>query len=196
VNAGFAIRLDTVEPVHHLVGLAVRAERLGAAAVLVGDGGTGRDVHVAVAAMAVATERVALLPLSAASSPAAVRRAGPALASLDELSDGRVVGCFPAAALRAGGTTGPPVAAIERRRRGPVPDGVVGIVAEDEPPGRAAGRWALWSPAVVPTRLDGEQADAVAYRLARYDVEELAEIAEAAAATGLVPAVTLADTVS
>lgn len=191
MSAGFAIRLDTVEPVHHLVGLAVRAERLGATAVLVGEGGAGRDVFVAVAAMAVATERVALLALSEASSPAAVRRAGPALAALDELSDGRVVGCFRAGALRTAGTAGHRVAAIASRRRGPVPDGVVGVVAEDEPPTSEAGRWAVWSPPVVPARFTGEPPDAVAFRLERHDVEELAEVAARAGAAGLAEGVDL-----
>jgi hypothetical protein len=185
VSAGFAIRLDTGEPVHHLVGLAVRAERLGATAVLVGDGGTGRDVLVAVAAMAVATDRVALLPLLDATSPTAVRRAAPALASLAELSDGRVVGCVPAAALRSVPATDPSLAVVARGPRTPIPAGVVGVVAEGDPAPRAAGRWTVWSPPAVPDRLDGEHPDVVAYRLARHDVEELADLAAHARAAGL-----------
>jgi alkanesulfonate monooxygenase SsuD/methylene tetrahydromethanopterin reductase-like flavin-dependent oxidoreductase (luciferase family) len=184
VNPGFAVRLATVEPVHHLVGLAVRAEHLGATAVLVEDGDTGRDVLVAVAAMAVATERIALVPLVAATSAAAVRRAGPALVSLAELSDGRVVGAFPAAALRSAGPLPVPVAAVERgRRAGPAAEGIVGLVAEGDRPLAVPGTWAIWSPATampdlpLELPLDSEPPDSIAYRLDRHDVEELAAIA-------------------
>ncbi len=181
---GFAVRLATVEPVHHLVGLAVRAEHLGAAAVLVEDGGTGRDVLVAVAAMAVATERIALVPLVPATSPAAVRRAGPALASLAELSDGRVVGAFPAAALRSAGPLPAPVAVVERGRRAGAPtEGVVGVVAEGDRPLAVPGAWAIWSPApgTPEPPVDAPGPDVIAYRLDRHDVEELAAIAAARA---------------
>lgn len=171
--AGFAIRVDTVEPVHHLVGLAVWAERLGAAAVLVGDG--GRDLHVAVAAMAVATARVALLPLSSATSSAAARRARPALVALQELSDGRVVGCFPVAALKAGDPIDLPHARIE-----------AGRVAS------TTGSWRIWTGGSIPDREGpSPRADAIAYRLRRHEVEELAEIAEHAEAAGLVAAMDL-----
>lgn len=211
---GFAVWLDVVEPVHHLVGLAARAEHLGAVALLVSDGGTGRDIHVAVAAMAVATHRVAILPVSYSPSPVAARRAAPALTSLAELSAGRVVGCFPAAAVR-GSDDRPvldvPFGRIEDRRRARVDDldGATGVVAEGDLDalGRitravrtAAGEraWVIWSPAggepgdEVGRAVRASRPDAVAFRLAHHDVEELTDIAARAGEIGLSRGATLA----
>ncbi|HEU5151631.1 MAG TPA: hypothetical protein VFU19_14110 [Iamia sp.] len=191
MTSGFAVRLATVEPVQHLVGLAVRAERLGAAAVLVDQDGPGRAVVVAVAAMAVATERIALLPRWGATTAAAVQRALPGLAALDELSGGRVVGCFPASGLRDGVAAGHAVAAVERRPRGPRP-GLAGVVTEGPRPGRPGpGGWVVWSPPAVPDDLAGINPDAVAYRLERHDVEELDALVGRARAAGLAEAVDL-----
>jgi 5,10-methylenetetrahydromethanopterin reductase len=81
------------------VSLAVAAEELGAAALLLADEGIDRDLYVTLTAIAVATRRIALFPaISNPHSRHPVATAA-ALGSLAEVAPGRVV-----AGLGAGGT--------------------------------------------------------------------------------------------
>src|ERR1700689_5937978 len=58
----WGIWLHAVRPVPELVSLAVAAEDLGAAALLLADEGVDRDLYVTLTAIAVATRRLALIP--------------------------------------------------------------------------------------------------------------------------------------
>jgi 5,10-methylenetetrahydromethanopterin reductase len=96
---GWGIWLHAVRPVPELVRLAVAAERLGAAAVLLADEGIDRDLYVTLTAVAVATERIALVPAITNPHSRHPVATAAALGSLAEVAPGRVV-----AGLGAGGT--------------------------------------------------------------------------------------------
>jgi 5,10-methylenetetrahydromethanopterin reductase len=87
----WALWFHGIEPIHHLVELAREAERLGAGAILLADEGIDRDIYVVFAAIAAATERIALIPgITNPFSRHPVATAA-ALATLEELAPGRVV---------------------------------------------------------------------------------------------------------
>jgi len=84
--------------VPELVELAQRAEAQGAAALLVADEGIDRDIYVTLAAIAVSTERISLVPAITNPHSRHPVATAAALASLEELAPGRVM-----AGLGAGG---------------------------------------------------------------------------------------------
>jgi 5,10-methylenetetrahydromethanopterin reductase len=98
-GTGWGIWLHAVRPVPELVRLAVAAERLGAAALLLADEGIDRDLYVTLTAVAVATERIALVPAITNPHSRHPVATAAALGSLAEVAPGRVV-----AGLGAGGT--------------------------------------------------------------------------------------------
>jgi 5,10-methylenetetrahydromethanopterin reductase len=83
-----------VRPADELAKLAAAAEALGAAAVLVADEGTDRDLFVTLAALAQHTRRVLLV--GAVTNPHSRHpvASAAAFASLDELAPGRIVAGF------------------------------------------------------------------------------------------------------
>lgn len=90
----WALWFHGIEPIGHLVELAREAERLGAGAILLADEGIDRDIYVVFAAIAAATERIALIPgITNPFSRHPVASAA-ALATLEELAPGRVVAGF------------------------------------------------------------------------------------------------------
>jgi 5,10-methylenetetrahydromethanopterin reductase len=91
--------LHAVEPVPELVALAVAAEELGAAALLLADEGIDRDLYVTLTAVATATRRLALIPAITNPHSRHPVATAAALGSLAEVAPGRVV-----AGLGAGGT--------------------------------------------------------------------------------------------
>ena len=91
--------LHAVRPVPELVRLAVAAEELGAAALLLADEGVDRDLYVTLTAIAVATRRLALIPAITNPHSRHPVATAAALGSLAEVAPGRVV-----AGLGAGGT--------------------------------------------------------------------------------------------
>ncbi len=95
----WGVWLHAVRPVPELVRLAVTAEDLGAAALLLADEGVDRDLHVTLTAIAVATRRLALVPAIANPHSRHPVATAAALGSLAEVAPGRVV-----AGLGAGGT--------------------------------------------------------------------------------------------
>ncbi len=98
--------LHAVRPLHELGDLAAAAEALGAAAILVADEGTDRDVHVTLAALAHRT-RSALL-MAAVTNPLSRHpvTTAAAIASLAELAPGRIVAGFGTGGGRVTGPTG------------------------------------------------------------------------------------------
>ncbi len=96
----WALWLHAVRPLPELAGLAAAAEERGAAAILVADEGTDRDVHVTLAALAART-RSALL-VAAVSNPHSRHpvASAAAFASLAELAPGRIVAGFGAGGSR------------------------------------------------------------------------------------------------
>jgi 5,10-methylenetetrahydromethanopterin reductase len=95
----WGIWLHAVRPVPELVRLAVEAENLGAAALLLADEGVDRDLYVTLTAVAVATRRLALVPAITNPHSRHPVATAAALGSLAEVAPGRVV-----AGLGAGGT--------------------------------------------------------------------------------------------
>jgi 5,10-methylenetetrahydromethanopterin reductase len=95
----WGIWLHAVRPVPELVRLAVAAEELGAAALLLADEGVDRDLYVTLTAIAVATRRLALIPAITNPHSRHPVATAAALGSLAEVAPGRVV-----AGLGAGGT--------------------------------------------------------------------------------------------
>jgi 5,10-methylenetetrahydromethanopterin reductase len=95
----WGIWLHAVRPVPELVRLAVTAEELGAAALLLADEGIDRDLYVTLTAVAVATRRLALVPAITNPHSRHPVATAAALGSLAEVAPGRVV-----AGLGAGGT--------------------------------------------------------------------------------------------
>src|ERR1700685_3877992 len=92
--------LHAVRPLPELAGLAAHAEEQGAAAILVADEGTDRDLHVTLAALAQRT-RTALL-IAAVTNPYSRHpvATAAAFASLAELAPGRIVAGFGAGGSR------------------------------------------------------------------------------------------------
>jgi 5,10-methylenetetrahydromethanopterin reductase len=90
----WGVWLHAVRPVAELAELAAAAEALGAAAVLVADEGTDRDVYVTLAALAARTRRVLLV--GAVTNPHSRHPlvSAAAFASLAELAPGRIVAGF------------------------------------------------------------------------------------------------------
>jgi 5,10-methylenetetrahydromethanopterin reductase len=95
----WGVWLHAVRPVPELVRLAVAAEDLGAAALLLADEGVDRDLYVTLAAIAAATRRLALIPAITNPHSRHPVATAAALGSLAEVAPGRVV-----AGLGAGGT--------------------------------------------------------------------------------------------
>jgi 5,10-methylenetetrahydromethanopterin reductase len=95
----WGIWLHAVRPVPDLVRLAVAAEDLGAAALLLADEGVDRDLYVTLTAVAVATRNLALIPAITNPHSRHPVATAAALGSLAEVAPGRVV-----AGLGAGGT--------------------------------------------------------------------------------------------
>ena len=102
----WGVWLHTVRPVAELAELAAAAESLGAAAVLVADEGTDRDLYVTLAALAQRTRRVLLF--GAVTNPHSRHPvvAAAAFASLAELAPGRIVAGFGAGGSRVFGPMG------------------------------------------------------------------------------------------
>jgi 5,10-methylenetetrahydromethanopterin reductase len=98
--------LHAVRPLPELADLAASAEELGAAAILVADEGTDRDIHVTLAALAQRT-RSALL-FAAVTNPLSRHpiTTAAAFASLAELAPGRIVAGFGAGGGRVSGPMG------------------------------------------------------------------------------------------
>jgi 5,10-methylenetetrahydromethanopterin reductase len=95
----WGVWLHAVRPVPELVRLAVAAEDLGAAALLLADEGVDRDLYVTLTAIGVATRRLALIPAITNPHSRHPVATAAALGSLAEVAPGRVV-----AGLGAGGT--------------------------------------------------------------------------------------------
>jgi 5,10-methylenetetrahydromethanopterin reductase len=102
----WGIWLHAVRPASELADLAAAAEALGAAAVLVADEGTDRDVFVTLAALAQRTRRVLLF--GAVTNPHSRHTVvtAAAFASLAELAPGRIVAGFGAGGSRVFGPMG------------------------------------------------------------------------------------------
>jgi 5,10-methylenetetrahydromethanopterin reductase len=98
-GASWGVWLHAVRPVPELVRLAVTAEDLGAAALLLADEGVDRDLYVTLTAIAVATRRLVLVPAITNPHSRHPVATAAALGSLAEVAPGRVV-----AGLGAGGT--------------------------------------------------------------------------------------------
>lgn len=129
----WGVWLHAVRPVAELAELAVAAEALGAAAILVADEGTDRDLFVTLTALAQRTRRVLLF--GAVTNPHSRHpvAAAAAFASLAELAPGRIVAGFGAGGSRVLGPLGlaPPrpltalvecVDVVDRLLRGQVVD--------------------------------------------------------------------------
>jgi 5,10-methylenetetrahydromethanopterin reductase len=98
--------LHAVRPLPQLADLAANAEEMGAAAILVADEGTDRDIHVTLAALAQRTRSVMLV--AAVSNPFSRHpvASAAAFASLAELAPGRIVAGFGAGGSRVFGPMG------------------------------------------------------------------------------------------
>jgi 5,10-methylenetetrahydromethanopterin reductase len=105
-DTGWGIWLHAVRPVAELAQLAVAAEDLGAAAVLIADEGTDRDLFVTLAALAQRTRRVLLF--GAVTNPHSRHPVTTAagFASLSELAPGRIVAGFGTGGSRVFGPLG------------------------------------------------------------------------------------------
>jgi 5,10-methylenetetrahydromethanopterin reductase len=102
----WGVWLHAVRPVAELAELAAAAEALGAAAVLVADEGTDRDLYVTLAALAQRTRHVLLF--GAVTNPHSRHpvATAAAFASLAELAPGRIVAGFGAGGSRVFGPLG------------------------------------------------------------------------------------------
>jgi 5,10-methylenetetrahydromethanopterin reductase len=102
----WGVWLHAVRPVVELAELGAAAEALGAAAVLVADEGTDRDLYVTLAALAFRTRRILLI--GAVTNPFSRHpvATAAAFASLGELAPGRVVAGFGAGGSRVLGPMG------------------------------------------------------------------------------------------
>ena len=105
-RTGWGIWLHAIRPPAELADLAAAAEALGAAAVLIADEGTDRDLFVCLAAMAQRTRRIQLFGAVTnphSRHPVAVAAA---FASLGELAPGRIVAGFGTGGSRVFGPMG------------------------------------------------------------------------------------------
>jgi 5,10-methylenetetrahydromethanopterin reductase len=102
----WGVWLHAVRPTSELADLAAAAEELGAAAVLVADEGTDRDMFVTLAALAQRTRRMLLI--GAVTNPHSRHPVtlAAAYASLAELAPGRIVAGFGAGGSRVFGPMG------------------------------------------------------------------------------------------
>jgi 5,10-methylenetetrahydromethanopterin reductase len=102
----WGIWLHAIRPVAELAELAAAAESLGAAAILVADEGTDRDLYVTLAALALSTRRVLLF--GAVTNPHSRHpvATAAAFASLAELAPGRIVAGFGVGGNRVFGPMG------------------------------------------------------------------------------------------
>jgi 5,10-methylenetetrahydromethanopterin reductase len=102
----WGVWLHAVRPVAELAELAASAEALGAAAVLVADEGTDRDLYVTLAGLALRTRRVLLM--GAVTNPFSRHpvATAAAFASLAELAPGRIVAGFGTGGSRVLGPMG------------------------------------------------------------------------------------------
>jgi 5,10-methylenetetrahydromethanopterin reductase len=89
--SGWALWIHGVRPVHELVTVARAAEAHGAAAVLIADELIERDIYVTLTAIAMATERVPLVPAITNPHTRHPIATAVALATLAEVAPGRVV---------------------------------------------------------------------------------------------------------
>ncbi|HEY3061992.1 MAG TPA: LLM class flavin-dependent oxidoreductase [Chloroflexota bacterium] len=105
-DSGWGLWLHAIRPLSELAALAEVAEGLGAAAILVADEGTDRDLYLTLAAIAQRT-RTALL-VGAVTNPYSRHpvATAAAFASLAELAPGRVVAGFGAGGSRVLGPLG------------------------------------------------------------------------------------------
>lgn len=87
----WGVWLHGVRPVTELVELARHAERSGAGAIFLADEGLDRDIYVTLTAIALATERVALVPAITNPYSRHPVATAAAFASLEEVAPGRVV---------------------------------------------------------------------------------------------------------
>jgi 5,10-methylenetetrahydromethanopterin reductase len=102
----WGVWLHAVRPVSELAELSAAAEELGAAAILVADEGTDRDLFVTLTALAQRTQRVLLV--AAVTNPHSRHpvATAAAFASVAELSPGRVVAGFGVGGSRVFGPMG------------------------------------------------------------------------------------------
>ncbi len=105
-ESGWGLWLHAVRPIPELAALAEAAEALGAAAILVADEGTDRDLYLTLAAIAQRTRRVLLI--GAVTNPYSRHpvATAAAFASLAEQAPGRVVAGFGAGGSRVLGPLG------------------------------------------------------------------------------------------
>ncbi len=105
-ETGWGLWFHAVRPVAELASLATAAEELGAAAILVADEGTDRDLFVTLAALAQCTRRVALF--GAVTNPHSRHpvTTAAAFAALAELAPGRIVAGFGSGGSRVLGPLG------------------------------------------------------------------------------------------
>jgi 5,10-methylenetetrahydromethanopterin reductase len=105
-DTGWGVWLHAERPIAQLADLAAAAEALGAAAILVADEGTDRDLFVALAAVAQRTRRALLF--AAVTNPHTRHpvTAAAAFASLAELAPGRIVAGFGTGGSRVLGPIG------------------------------------------------------------------------------------------
>jgi 5,10-methylenetetrahydromethanopterin reductase len=88
---GWAVWIHGIRPVSDLVEVAREAEEQGAAALLIADELTERDIYVTLTAIAAATERIALVPAITNPHTRHPIATAVALATLEEVAPGRVV---------------------------------------------------------------------------------------------------------
>src|SRR5712691_11147388 len=105
-NPHWGVWLHAVRPASELARLAAVAEALGAAAILVADEGTDRDLYVTLAVLAQRTRRCLLF--GAVTNPHSRHpvATAAAFASLGELAPGRIVAGFGAGGSRVLGPLG------------------------------------------------------------------------------------------
>jgi len=105
-DTGWGVWLHAVRPLPELAELAAAAEERGAAAILVADEGTDRDLYVTLAALALQTRTVLLV--AAVTNPHSRHpvATAAAFASLAELAPGRIVAGFGAGGSRVFGPMG------------------------------------------------------------------------------------------
>jgi len=155
----WGVWLHAVRPPAELAELAAAAEQRGAAAILVADEGTDRDLYVTLAALALRTRRVQLV--AAVTNPFSRHpvATAAALASLAELAPGRVVAGFGAGGSRVLGpmdlTPERPFTAL--RETLDIVDGLLDGQTVDRPGGAVSARGASlpWTTGRLPLAVGG-----------------------------------------
>jgi 5,10-methylenetetrahydromethanopterin reductase len=154
----WALWLHCVRPVPELAALAQAAEDLGAAAILVADEGTDRDLFVTLAALAERTRSVLLI--AAVTNPFSrhpVATVG-AFASLSEMAPGRIVAGYGAGGSRVLGPMGfdPPRPFTALQEMVTVSDALLeGKVVEHHGELTVTGASLPWSPGPLPVAIAG-----------------------------------------